>query len=418
MSDKPKRRWFRFSLRTLILAILLIGSGATLWHHWEPWVLERTLYGHTDEVCSASFSPDGNHILTKGDDRTARLWETDTGAIRYVFQTDTRTEITRSSFSPDGSCLVTPAEDNTAIVWDVATGTKRYTFPVDNFGVESAGFSPDGRHIFTTGDSLIVWNAENGAQLWKHDKDSNHVELVRYFPDSRFILVLFYNSNDKFCCHILDASNGELRTAIELHFRSVISADITPNGQTIAFSNYDDYCAFLFDAKTGLQRSVLKTEDGATVSSVEFSSNGQRLITSGDTPRIWNVATGTELFRLVGHEGSASTAFFSPDERTIVTSSPDSTARIWDAQDGRQLSVLKGHTADVEYAGFSLDGRRIVTGSKDKTAKVWVRQRPERWWGIAWLPEFWLTVIFCCAFAWSLGGVEPRRRERWKADEQ
>jgi hypothetical protein len=24
---------------------------------------------------------------------------------------------------------------------------------------------------------------------------------------------------------------------------------------------------------------------------------------------------------------------------------------------------------------------------------VWSRRRPERWWGIAWLPEFWLTLI-------------------------
>jgi hypothetical protein len=24
------------------------------------------------------------------------------------------------------------------------------------------------------------------------------------------------------------------------------------------------------------------------------------------------------------------------------------------------------------------------------------------WWGIAWLPEFWLTVVFGIALGWSL----------------
>jgi hypothetical protein len=34
----PKRRWFRFSLRTLLLFVLLIGSAMGLWWKWEPWV--------------------------------------------------------------------------------------------------------------------------------------------------------------------------------------------------------------------------------------------------------------------------------------------------------------------------------------------------------------------------------------------
>ena len=24
---------------------------------------------------------------------------------------------------------------------------------------------------------------------------------------------------------------------------------------------------------------------------------------------------------------------------------------------------------------------------------LWQRRRPEYWWGVAWLPEFWLTVV-------------------------
>ncbi len=58
-----------------------------------------------------------------------------------------------------------------------------------------------------------------------------------------------------------------------------------------------------------------------------------------------------------------------------------------------QVVVLEGHLSYVVSASFSPDGKRIVTGSEDTTARVWERRRPEWWWGVAWLPEFWLTAV-------------------------
>ncbi|HEY3323271.1 MAG TPA: hypothetical protein VGP72_22645 [Planctomycetota bacterium] len=39
---------------------------------------------------------------------------------------------------------------------------------------------------------------------------------------------------------------------------------------------------------------------------------------------------------------------------------------------------------------------------------IWSRRRPEHWWGLAWLPEFWLTLLFSGALVWS---VRRDRRE-------
>jgi hypothetical protein len=41
----------------------------------------------------------------------------------------------------------------------------------------------------------------------------------------------------------------------------------------------------------------------------------------------------------------------------------------------------------------------------------WHRRRPEYWWGLAWLPEFWLALIFGGAFAWS---VRRDRKELYR----
>ena len=37
------------------------------------------LKGHTGEVTSVSFSPDGSRIVTGSDDRTAKVWDARTG---------------------------------------------------------------------------------------------------------------------------------------------------------------------------------------------------------------------------------------------------------------------------------------------------------------------------------------------------
>ena len=40
---------------------------------------ERVVLGHQDPVCSAAFSPDGLRIVTASADRTARIWDAESG---------------------------------------------------------------------------------------------------------------------------------------------------------------------------------------------------------------------------------------------------------------------------------------------------------------------------------------------------
>ncbi len=63
--------------------------------------------------------------------------------------------------------------------------------------------------------------------------------------------------------------------------------------------------------------------------------------------------------------------------------------------------LLEGHSGYVLSAAFSPDGKRMVTASDDGTARVYDPRRPEYWYGVAWLPEFWVTLAIALALGYS-----------------
>ena len=64
-------------------------------------------------------------MLTGGNDGTARLWDTATGAeIRYF--EGHGAPVTSVVFSPDGAMLLTGSDDGVIRLWSVATGMLEY----------------------------------------------------------------------------------------------------------------------------------------------------------------------------------------------------------------------------------------------------------------------------------------------------
>ena len=91
----------------------------------SPWRV--TLRGHTDDLYSAAFSPDGKLILTASADGTARLWDTATGAQKAILKGHTALVLS-AVFSPDGKLILTASTDGTARLWDTAPARKRLSW--------------------------------------------------------------------------------------------------------------------------------------------------------------------------------------------------------------------------------------------------------------------------------------------------
>ena len=87
----------------------------------EGWVLRgevlRTLEGHSGDVYTVAFSPDGRWIASAGEDSTVKVWDSRTGDRLRNYRGHTGLVSTMAFL--DGRTLVTGSRDHTIRFWDV-----------------------------------------------------------------------------------------------------------------------------------------------------------------------------------------------------------------------------------------------------------------------------------------------------------
>jgi WD40 repeat protein/tRNA A-37 threonylcarbamoyl transferase component Bud32 len=135
------------------------------------------------------FSPDGRSLLTWGMGNDVRVWEVDTGRLRYppIRHRDKCHDV---QFSPDGRLMALASYDGSVRVRDFATGTVVAELPAHPDIVYSDSFSPDGRLLVTAcrDRTVRVWNWREGVLVcppFEHAKDA--VAAI-FTPDGRWVL--------------------------------------------------------------------------------------------------------------------------------------------------------------------------------------------------------------------------------------
>ena len=138
--------------------------------------IRTILEGHTGDVNSVSFSPDGHTLASGSVDGGTVLW--DVATQTKISSLDTW-GVKCVSFSPDGNTIVSGGSSarrgQDVRMWDVDTQTKIAIFDIPR--VNSVVFSPDGRTLasasgsnsyFDYFDIVSLWNVDTQTQIVRH----------------------------------------------------------------------------------------------------------------------------------------------------------------------------------------------------------------------------------------------------------
>jgi len=407
------------------------------------------------------FSADAR-TLAASCDGARYLWDLETW--KEVVSPAPTTRIGALALHPAGGMVATGAADGTVCFWDRGdAGRSRPTFACAGSGVRQVAFTSEGRYLATANDngtlSLLrvpvlpsalspapAPKLPDPADLAKRtspadalNRESLPLELLPANAPAELVAVLgdrrlrhdgevkalrFVNADrtlvsmgwDKIV-RFWDAATGRLLRSVRIDTPEFSGCAISPDASLLALGYDMTGLVKLYDLATGkeLRRLDNAADRGVLFPGIAFSPDGKKLATGGRWRwiKLWDTATGKELWKsepqgcntfgftfspdgrtlvscnedsqvllwdvetgqlrkkLVGHEKTTFAAAFTPDGQTLASCSADMTLKVWDASSGKELHTLRGHAGSIGTIAMSADGRTLASGSIDKTVKLW-----------------------------------------------
>ncbi|MBN1137697.1 MAG: hypothetical protein JXM73_14010 [Anaerolineae bacterium] len=362
---------------------------------------EREFLGHQGRVLALDLSPDGQSILSGSADGSLRLWDLSNGAeLRQLHFPDSGASLDLSS---DGKLGLVAHWSGDINVWDYTSGqTIRRLVGHTEMPYAGVKFGPDGRlAISGSGDifgvaqdkTLRVWDVETGQELHRFEGYADILWDIDLSPDGRWAVSASRDGAVQLwdIPSSLETGTNQGRVLINLAPQAARSVAVSSDGRSVLVgpgkgaSAAPDYRLRLLELETGADLAPPSAFSGhtETVQAVAFSLDGRMALSSGLDKLVilWDVASGREIRRFVGHTAEVTQVAFSPGcdpaqsgtagRCMVLSAGGDSVIILWDMESGEALRRYQGHQGNILGAVFMPGGRTILSAAVDSTVREW-----------------------------------------------
>jgi WD40 repeat protein len=338
------------------------------------------LDGHERAVFDVAFSPNGEMLVSAGEDHTIRPW-TMAGAFSDPLKGDGSEdeEVRVIDYSSDGDFFVTGDTDSTVHLWSC---DRNFIAAYGSSPTPSQGKISPARYA----ESLKRLTRYQDCQEIKALEHPGRISRVAISPGSQYVVSASYEGN----AQLWKRTDNFTEPRILSHGGAgVWGLDFSPQDRILVTGD-DRGEVKLWDllGQRDSPRDFPSLNVGSVVFDIRFSQDGTLIAIGGENGllKIWDWRND-RIITLPGHAGQFVRVVFSPKNDYLATADTDGIVILWKIQNLRealtaaadsdleailQPTTLRGHQDAIHRIQFSADGRYLASASLDDTVRIWL----------------------------------------------
>ncbi|KAI8375190.1 WD40-repeat-containing domain protein [Blakeslea trispora] len=145
--------------------------------------------GHHSPVWDVDFGPFGFYFATASHDRTARLWSCDQIYPLRIFAGHL-SDVDTVKFHPNSKYIVTGSSDRTCRMWDVQKGTCVRVFTGHTGAIKTVAISPNGRYMVSAGEdqTISLWDIGSGRRIKSLTGHTDFIYSLAFSQDNAVLV--------------------------------------------------------------------------------------------------------------------------------------------------------------------------------------------------------------------------------------